>query len=238
MSDKTSERKRYLVVEIESAIGAMIVSGRAAGGERLTTDLLPPQLRSVSRNIWREAMQQLSVRGLVQPIKRKGTVVTARSQWNLLDLQVLRWFGETGKAHELVRDMSEIRWMIEPFAARLAAERASAEELEAINAAFAALQSYVAGTLTDPLVDTRLHVAILTASGNAMLRGLRPVMAHIMDASLSVTTVPVTEASVAKALEIHEEVVRAINDRDPARAEATMRELVRFAYEPWGGVVG
>lgn len=233
MTGGKSERKRYLVEEVESALGTLIVSRRVATGERVTTDCLPADLRHVSRNIWREAIQQLSVRGLVQPIKRKGTVVTEGSKWNLLDLQVLRWFSETGQAYELVRDVSEIRRMIEPFGARLAAARASADEIATIRGAFDDLESYVAGTLTDPLVDVRLHLAILEASGNRLLRGLGPVMEHILEASLSVTTVPVQEASVKLALDIHRDVVTAIEDGDADRAEDAMSKVIDFTYETW-----
>ncbi len=230
MADTEAVRKRTLVQQVEAALGAAIVSGRVDAGERVVVELLPEPLQSVSRSIWREAMRQLAVRGLVRPIKRRGTVARPRADWNLLDAEVLRWFSQTGRAAELVREMSEIRRMIEPFAARLAAERATQADIGAIRAAFAGLEDYVAGVESDPLVDIRFHTAILAASGNLMISGLQPVMAHILEASLGVTTMPVGEAPVREALELHRRLVQAIVDRDPDKAEAVMRRVIDFTY--------
>ena len=176
-------------------------------------------------------MQQLAVRGLVRPIKRKGTVVTAATQWSLLDLEVLRWFGKTGNAPRIVGELREIRRMIEPFAARLSAERAGEGEIAEIQQALAALEAYVAGESADPMVDVRFHTAILQASGNRMIAGLVPVIAHVLQVSLPLTTVPVTDEVTSRALELHRSVVRTIKRREPAAAERAMIALIEYTYD-------
>lgn len=223
-------QKRYLVEMVESAFGEAIVSGQIPPGERITAEDLPEPLRSVSRTILREAMRQLAVRGLVRPIKRRGTIATAPEQWTMLDPRVLGWFSRTGRAAELVAELRAIRQMIEPFAAQLAARQGSREHVAEIRAAFTALEAYCAGEIDDPLIDIRFHTAILRASENRMISGLQPVIEHLMQTSLSITTSPITDSIVERALRLHRDVVEAIERREPEAAETAMKAVIEQTY--------
>ena len=59
-------------------------------------------------------------------------MILPRSAWRLLDPDVLAWLTEAGLDPEFLRGMFEVRRIIEPAVARLAAERATADELAAI----------------------------------------------------------------------------------------------------------
>ena len=78
-----------------------------------------------SRTVVREAVKSLASKGLIEPRTRVGTKVLPSTQWNLLDLDVLGWRYGAMPPMQFFRELSEIRRMIEPEAAALAAERAT-----------------------------------------------------------------------------------------------------------------
>ena len=124
---------------VVQGIGRRIVRGELAPG-----DILPEQgelsrMLGVSRTVIREATKVLAAKGLVESRSKRGTVVLPRSDWRLLDPDVLAWLSEAGLDPEFLRSMFEVRKIIEPAAVRLAAERATPEELAAIQSTFEAM---------------------------------------------------------------------------------------------------
>jgi DNA-binding FadR family transcriptional regulator len=93
----------------------------------------------VSRTVVREATKVLAAKGMVESRSKRGTVILPRSEWRLLDPDVLAWLTETGLDPEFLRSMFEVRKIIEPAAARLAAERATPAELDEIRSALDAM---------------------------------------------------------------------------------------------------
>src|SRR5213594_3545034 len=132
------ERSQYpeqsLHGRVVHAIGRRILSGDLRPG-----DLLPaePDL-GASRTVVREAVKVLAAKGLVESRPKTGTRVRSRDAWNLLDPDVLAWQqdGADGDGTEsLLRKMTEVRRIIEPAAAELAAARADARDVAALERA-------------------------------------------------------------------------------------------------------
>ena len=121
--------RRGLHGEVVHTIGLQIVNGDLKPGDplppedELTSDL------SVSRTVLREAVRVLAAKGLVQARPKTGTRVRERGDWNILDPDVLSWRTEASDDHKLYEETTEIRLAIEPLAARLAATRATDEEV-------------------------------------------------------------------------------------------------------------
>src|SRR5437762_9890658 len=106
-------------------IGLRIVRGELEADDPLPTeDELSGEL-SVSRTVLREATKVLAAKRLVESRPKTGTRVRPRKDWNLLDPDVLAWQVEAGADAEFLAQALEVRRMIEPAAARLAAERAT-----------------------------------------------------------------------------------------------------------------
>ncbi len=109
--------------------------------------VLPPEheLESrlgVSRGVVREAIKTLSGKGLVSVRPRHGTRVLPRSDWSLLDRDVLNWLvGQDKPDRALLLYVQEVRSIIEPAAAALAATRATKSDLQHIKAALEAMQA-------------------------------------------------------------------------------------------------
>ena len=120
---------------VVQGIGRRIVRGELAAGEILPEQGELSRMLGVSRTVIREATKVLAAKGLVESRSKRGTVVLPRSDWRLLDPDVLAWLSEAGLDPEFLRGMFEVRRIIEPAVARLAAERATPEELAAIRVA-------------------------------------------------------------------------------------------------------
>src|SRR5205809_5241457 len=130
------ERSQYpeqsLHGRIVHAIGRRILSGDLRPG-----DLLPaePDL-GASRTVVREAVKVLAAKGLVESRPKTGTRVRPRDAWNLLDPDVLAWQREGASPAQFLRKLTEVRRIVEPAAAELAAERASSRELAGVEDAY------------------------------------------------------------------------------------------------------
>ena len=117
----------------------------------------------------REAVKTLAAKGLLEARPRIGTRVLEPTHWNLLDLDVLGWRYATMPRTQFFRELFEIRRMIEPNAAALAAERATDEEIAALDAAYAAMQATDHASDAAIDADLRFHRAVLDCSHNELL---------------------------------------------------------------------
>ena len=91
----------------------------------------------MSRSAYREAVQVLSAKGLVESRPKTGTRVLPRNRWNLLDPDVLAWAFSGEPDIHFVRSLFELRAIVEPAAARLAAERRDKVDLKEMRDALA-----------------------------------------------------------------------------------------------------
>jgi DNA-binding FadR family transcriptional regulator len=104
---------RNLPTQIVHDIGSKIVHGEITPGTILTSDILEEKFK-VSRTVVREALKVLQDKGLTKARTKTGTIVLERSQWNLLDPDVISWLQVSGLSPELVRDLEEVRASYEP----------------------------------------------------------------------------------------------------------------------------
>ncbi|RVK09569.1 FadR family transcriptional regulator, partial [Sinorhizobium medicae] len=116
---RTSHR---LVVD---ELGQAVVGGEFSVGDTLPGDTDLAARFNVSRTVLREAMKTLAAKGLVVPRARIGTRVLPKAHWNLFDSDVLTWHFGAGVDEKFLRHVSEVRLALEPYAAALAARRAS-----------------------------------------------------------------------------------------------------------------
>jgi DNA-binding FadR family transcriptional regulator len=166
-----------------AVIGRRIVSGDITPGTTLPNiDDLAIQF-SMSRLSMREAIKLLAGKGLVSSAPRRGTIVRPRHEWSSLDPDVLIWqVGDVPNA-AFVRNLFELRRMVEPEAAALAATRASGAVLATIESAFAQMAAADARAPESIKADVAFHQAILTATGNEFIAALSPAI----DTSLMLT---------------------------------------------------
>src|SRR5262249_34559249 len=124
------------------ALARRILGGEIPEGATLDLVALQSEL-DVSLTALRESLKVLAAKGMVDARQKRGTFVRARADWTLLDADVLRWQFEggrtTGAERSLLRNLAEVRAIIEPAAVRLAAERRTEADLLSLETAVAAM---------------------------------------------------------------------------------------------------
>lgn len=197
---------RELVFE---ALREAIIQGRLHPGERLMEIQLAEEL-GVSRTPVREAIRKLELEGLVLMIPRKGAYV---SQISMKD----------------IADVFEIRRALEGLAARLAAERATDEEIERLERALVKISEVAEAEDLDGAValDTDFHEELMAASHNPrlsqMVSNLREQIQRFRLTSLS------HPGRVKLAVEEHAKIVDAIAGRDAELAQNLAHEHIENA---------
>lgn len=218
---------RRLHGAIAHRLGTDIVSGVYPPGTVLSSEVEFSEALQVSRGAFREAMQVLAAKGLVESRPKTGTRVLPRLRWNLLDPDVLAWAFAGEPDPEFVRSIFELRAIVEPGAARLAAERHSREDLSAMKQALAGMRRHTLATEPGRAADRDFHDAILRATRNDALI----VLSSTIGAAVHWTTQYKQRghALPRNAIPDHAKVYDAIAAGDGPAAAAAMRVLVDLA---------
>ena len=149
---------------VREQIREYIRSERLQPGDRLPSERgLSAQL-GVSRTSLRQALTALRVEGLVEVRHGQG-IRLIRS----VDDVVPPIAAETLKAHPRVAAAGEVRNALEALAAKLAAQRRDADDLEAIVAGIREMDAEIRSGLPGLGGDRMFHVAILAAARNDVL---------------------------------------------------------------------
>ncbi len=210
-------------------LGTAIVSGRIAPGERLTGEVANSEALDVSRSAYREAVQVLTAKGLVESRPKAGTRVLPRSRWNMLDPAVLAWAFSGEPDLDFVRDLFELRAIVEPNAARLAAERRDKADIKAMKDALGKMRRHTLATEAGRAADRDFHDALLQATHNSTLVAL----SASIGAAVNWTTQFKQRARALPRdpLPDHVRVFDAIVAGDGEAASQAMRVLVDLALE-------
>lgn len=220
---------RRLRGAIANRLGMAILSGEHAPGDTLSGEVAFSEQLDVSRTAFREAIQVLTAKGLVESRPKTGTRVLPRHRWNLLDPAVLGWaFSGTPDAR-LIRSLFELRAVIEPAAARLAAERRDEDELRRMGEALELMRLHTLATEEGRAADRDFHDLILRATQNDAL----VTLSASIGAAVAWTTRFKQRARALPRNPIpdHARVYDAIAAGDGDAAERAMRDLVDLALE-------
>lgn len=206
---------RNLHGQVVGELGRRVVGGVYAAGAQLPNEEQLCLELQVSRTALREAVKVLAAKGLLESRPRIGTRVRARELWNLLDPDILAWRCATGADAEFLRHLTELREIIEPAAASLAAKSRTEEQLHAIELAFKAMES--AETITQWVeADLAFHTAVLRATNNPLLMPLAAIIGSALESLLGVSAR--SAGDFKRALSDHQKVYEAIRQRDTQSA--------------------
>lgn len=220
---------RRLHGAIAHKLGTAILSGQYAPGEVLSGEVAFAEELEVSRSAYREAIQVLTAKGLVESRPKAGTRVLPRNRWNLLDPEVLAWAFAGEPDVQFVRDLFELRAIVEPAAARLAAQRRTKDDIRLMKDALAAMRRHTLATEAGRAADRDFHNAILNATRNDALQTL----SASIGAAVNWTTQfkQRSRALPRNPMPDHVRVFDAIAAGDGAAAAVAMGVLVDLALE-------
>ncbi|MFI9467143.1 FadR/GntR family transcriptional regulator [Streptomyces sp. NPDC052492] len=209
-------------------LGRRIVGGAWGPGDPLPVEDALAAASGVSRGVLREAVKSLVAKGMLHVRPRTGTRVLPPEHWNHLDPDVLRW-KQAEDAAALLRDTGELRRIVEPEAARLAAERAGPEDVRVLYDALAAMEAAAAspGRAGYVEADIVFHRALLDAGGNRLLGSLGRAVEIALQHSFVISTQ--TPGAVEGSLPGHRAVVEAVEARDPDAAAAAVLAVIEAA---------
>jgi GntR family transcriptional repressor for pyruvate dehydrogenase complex len=176
-------------------------------------DTLPPERElsasmGVSRTVVREALTALEMQGLLVLVPGRRPTV---------QLQYERAFGDTlglamRKDEHSLRQLMEVRWIVENAAAALAAARASAADIEALDEAITRMRDHLDEAPGYVDADVAFHEALLVATGNDMLVSIMRPAAGLLARSRELTTG--SRRPPSSALEEHVAIFERIRDGD------------------------
>jgi GntR family transcriptional repressor for pyruvate dehydrogenase complex len=230
-------QKVRLTDQIVRQLVSMIADGTFKPGEQLPSE---PQLMKqfgVGRSSIREAVGALSLIGLLNVSHGRGTRVNAAADEALS--KSLGWVILTmgrDKIHELI----EARCQIEQTLVRLAAAKATREDIAEIRFYHERLKTAKIGSKKIIHADLAFHTALARASHNHILTSfiseLRQPMRRWMEQKASV------DWGYANVFEQHDVVFKAIEEHDPDKAQVAMREhleitgqrLIEILIKKWG----
>nr|KIS30739.1 GntR family transcriptional regulator [Novosphingobium sp. P6W] len=169
MSRHATQPTRAIHDRIAHDLAIAIVGGRYQPGEMLPGEERYSAEQGVSRTAYREAVRVLSAKGLVYSRTKSGTRINERLRWNILDLDVLAWMFEAGPTPEFLRDIFELRTVVEPAAAQFAALRRDGQDISRMGHALEEMRRFGLQTPEGRAADQNFHSLILTATRNEAL---------------------------------------------------------------------
>ena len=220
----TSVRRAHLWNGAVDQIRRLIDDGRMAPGERLPGERELCQLLGISRVSLREAIRVLESMGYVEVKPGRGTFARdpARAAASVLE----GWLREHT---DLVRQLFELRLLVEPGLAAMAARRRDPALLPALAATVEALAAAdaVGDTSQAIAADAEFHHILAHATGNSIIDGLMGQLMHVLGeerrASLQIP------GQVERALVGHRTILAAVAAGDEPAAQQAMRRHLEDA---------
>lgn len=212
---------------IVGELGLAIVAGEFKPGDRLPAESQLLDRYDVSRPVLREAVRVLAAKGLIVSRQRSGAIVRPRTEWHLLDPDVLCWVISARPQREFQATLMDVRRIFEPAAAALAARAATDEQIHRIEEDYALMAA--AGSIEQMLEpDLAFHRHIAEATNNDLVAYIGNMLSMALRESILISGRQPNAHE--RALPRHEAILDAIREKDPLGArQATLVQLQEVA---------
>jgi DNA-binding FadR family transcriptional regulator len=210
-------------------LGQAIVAGRYGPGAPIPPEPMLCEELGVSRTVVREAVKSLIAKGLVSSGPKVGTRVLDSDQWNWFDPDVIMWQSHAGLTPEFLRDLQDLRRVVEPAAVRMAAERATPQDLAEIESAFEGMRKAVEEGGDYVKYDLLFHQGLLRACRNRMIVQMSKALGALLRTSFEISTT--RKDGPKNSLPLHRAVLDAVAAHNPAKAEKAILVLIDGARE-------
>lgn len=217
-------------------LGQAIVAGRYGVGGTIPPEPVLCEELGVSRTVVRESIKSLVAKGLIVTGPKVGTRVLPSDQWNWFDADVIAWQSVAGLTPEFIRDLQDLRRVVEPAAVKLAAARATPEDIAAIEAAYAGMKEAVTHGGDYVTHDLRFHQGLLQASRNRMLVQMSKALSALLRTSFELSTS--RKDGPLGSLPLHRAVLDAVIQHDAPKAERAICVLIDGAHDDIEHVLG
>jgi DNA-binding FadR family transcriptional regulator len=209
--------------KLAQSIGNQILSGVYAPGAILPNEADWCRIYGASRTTVREAVKTLTAKGLLKSRTKIGSRVEPRENWNILDRDVLSWHIAAMNPQEFFASVQEVRKILEPEIAALAALNRTPHQLRSITEAFEDMRKAKPGR-NSVAPDVRFHLALLAAANNILLTPfgimIESALTHMFE--FTSTHNPEPDMFIPK----HENILKAVARGNPKAARKAALNLL------------
>lgn len=214
-----ASEKKSLVEKVSEAILKHIVDNDLNIGDKIPNEFELAEKLDVGRSTVREAIKALVSRNILEVRRGAGTFISSKAGVadDPLGLNLVK------DRMKLAQDLLEVRFMLEPEIASIAAIKATDEDVERLVKLCDEVEELILKKENHRLKDIEFHTEIAKISRNQVVATLIP----IIDKSIEIF-IELTKRSLEKeTIETHREITEAIKRRDPKGAhDATYLHLV------------
>ena len=217
------ENSRPLAERVADRIGELIITNDIQRGEKLPNEFELAESLNVGRGPIREAVKLLVSRNILEIRRGKGTFV-AQEPGVADDPYGLRFYEDKEK---LMKDLIQIRFMLEPQIAELAAQNASEENIKEMRRLNQEISELIRNGQRYIEKDIELHSCWAKSTQNEIIPHLLPAIHRAIAMFFETTDKKEWMASTSA----HEKIITAIEHHDPNAARAAMIEHLSFTKE-------
>lgn len=213
--------------QVVDVLKEYIASDEIQVGDKLPPELTLAKMLNVSRSTVREAIRTLSVLGYLEIVNGKGSFLRQKTV-DLPLMHIVSWL----ESHKMeLSDFIEVRQLIEPYAAAMAIERGTPEEL----ARFDEIRRQFEGELKQGAspelgeLDARFHQAIVDMAHNHVLSKMYEVVVEAFSDYRQLSSLVQYQAE--SAVKPHRKIAAALKERNVPKAQHAIREHLSKFYK-------
>ena len=228
MANTKTKTKSNLHVKFARNIGERILLGEFAPGSLLPNEAAWGKAFGASRTVVREALKTLMAKGLIESRPKIGSRVLPRTMWSILDRDVLEWHHAAVDRHAFIESTQEVRRLVEPGVALLAAHKRTPLQLARMQHALTAMKK--AKTTAETVeADVEFHEALMAAANNELLLPFGIIIEKALGNLFDFTTT--LHPNPKTAIRLHERILLAVASSDGAGASKAMQALLNDTDE-------
>jgi GntR family transcriptional repressor for pyruvate dehydrogenase complex len=226
---KPVTRKPSLPDEVADALRHRLASGEFKPGDRLPTGTELASMFNVSLAVIREAMSRLKHDGMIDTVQGAGAFFSGSSAPRSFRLD------EDVGDHDVLRRVFELRQVFEEGAARLAAVRATGDQITQLRGALDEMAVAVEQSGDGFVADKKFHELITEMTGNDLFREFFNFLSgKIASSIIAARSHSALHGVSQEAHDEHRAIYEAIERHDPDAAQAAMFNHVRNASRRLG----
>jgi len=220
----TPIQKTKVYEAIVEQIRANIESGVWPEGTQLPSERELAEQLNIGRPSVREALRVLEVMGYIEIRPGQGTFVTERSTQS----QQIQLLESMLQEDNHVVELLEVREFFEPQIALIAAQSATEDDIKHMEDILERMEAVVADGGTGVDENIEFHLALTKAVGNRVLLQIHQLLLYLSrDPVEQFFQVP---GRLTRSLEGHREILEAIKERNPQKAQQSMLEHLRTRF--------
>jgi len=207
-----------LVDKVEMHLIDFFTQKELKPGDSIPKEMELSSAMGVSRTVIRESLTRLKTMGLIESVKHKGTVIKSPDLSGILQKSMIPGILDDGT----LKDVFEMRLIIEVGMADLVVNRATDEDIEELYSIVKNETEHSENTLFDVDYEIKFHGKLYDMTGNETLKGFQRMLLPVF--KYAYTSGLINETSTKKRYVSHKELVEVLRLHDADKFRKAMRK--------------